>query len=287
MHDIDTALLRTFAVLAETLSFSRTGERIGRSQSAVSGQIRRLEDLLGRRLLARDTRNVALTADGERLLAHARQVIAAADALLERFRTPEIAGTVRFGSPEDFATAWLPDILAAFARAHPAVRLTASCALTLPLMEDFAAGRLDLVVVKQDPGRRHPGARPLWREELVWVAAPGRAAAPADAGAPLPLVLAPAPCVYRLRATRALDAARLAWREAFVSPSFAGQAAAVRAGLGYAVMPRGKVPDGLAVLDGWPAPEAAEIALLAPARPAPAVAALAAFVAGHVARRRA
>jgi DNA-binding transcriptional LysR family regulator len=288
MHDVDTAVLRTFVCLAETRSFSRTGALIGRSQSAVSGQIRKLEQTFGRTLLARDTRNVRLTGDGERLLVHARAMVAQADAMLARFRTPELAGEVRFGSPEDFASAYLPDILGTFAAAHPAVELHVTCQLTLPLMDEFAAGAQDLIIVKQDPDRRHAGARPLWREQLVWVAAPAiePAFARAGAGRPLPLVLSPAPCVYRGRATGALDRAGAAWTGVFTSPSFAGQAAAVRAGLGYAVMPRAMVPDGLSVLDGWPDLAEAEIALLGQARPSPAAAALAEFITDRVARRQ-
>ena len=286
MHDVDTALLRTFVTLAETRSFSRTGARIGRSQSAVSGQVRKLEETFGCRLLARDTRNVALTAEGERLLGHARAMVAQADAMLARFRTPELAGEVRFGSPEDFASAFLPDILGLFAAAHPAVELHVTCQLTLPLIAEFEAGSQDLVIVKQDPSLPLAGARPLWRERLVWVAAPSLVAefGAAGQGRPLPLVLSPAPCVYRSRATDALDHAGVAWSGVFTSPSFAGQSAAVRAGLGYAVMPRGMVPAGLAVLEGWPELAAAEIALLQVARPSPAVQALAEFLVDRVGR---
>jgi DNA-binding transcriptional LysR family regulator len=287
MHDVDTSLLRTFVVLAETGSFSRTGGRIGRSQSAVSGQVRKLEDMFGRQLLDRDTRNVRLTAEGERLLVHARAMVAQADAMLARFRAPEIAGEVRFGSPEDFASAYLPDILGVFAVAHPAVELHVTCQLTLPLVEEFEAGGQDLIIVKQDPARRYAGARALWQERLVWVAAPGleRGFARAGAGRPLPLVLSPAPCVYRSRATGALDAAGMAWTGVFTSPSFAGCSAAVRAGLGYAVMPRAMVPPGLVVLDGWPLLAEAEIALLGAGRLSAAAQALAAFIEERVARR--
>ncbi|MEY4698336.1 MAG: hypothetical protein RIT14_2764 [Pseudomonadota bacterium] len=287
MHDVDTSLLRTFVVLAETASFSRTGGRIGRSQSAVSGQIRKLEEIFGTRLLARDTRNVRLTAEGERLLAPARAMVAQADAMLARFRTPDIAGELRFGSPEDFASAYLPDILGVFAAAHPAVELHVTCQLTLPLVEEFEAGRQDLIVVKQDPARRYAGARALWRERLVWVAAPALDAefARAGAGRPLPLVLSPAPCVYRSRATGALEGAGVAWTGVFTSPSFAGCSAAVRAGLGYAVMPRAMVPPGLSVLEGWPPLAEAEIALLGAARLSPAAQALASFIDERLARR--
>jgi DNA-binding transcriptional LysR family regulator len=292
MHDVDTASLRTFVAVAESGSFSGTGALIGRSQSAVSGQIRKLEQTFGRRLLDRDTRNVRLTQDGERLLVHARSMIAAADAMLARFRAGDLRGEVRFGSPEDFASAYLPDILAVFAAAHDAVQLHVSCKLTLPLIEEFRAGAQDLIIIKQDPTNREAGSRALWRETLVWVGPPAAEAALANLAArarPLPLVVAPAPCVYRSRATLALDRAHVAWTEVFTSPSHAGVCAAVKAGLGYAVMSQAMVPTGLQVLgavQGWPPLAPAEIALLAAPRPAPAVAALAEFITDRVMRRR-
>jgi DNA-binding transcriptional LysR family regulator len=290
MHDVDTSLLRTFVAVAETGSFSRSGALIGRSQSAVSGQIRRLEQTFGRLLLDRDTRNVRLTGDGERLLVHARKMIAAADAMLARFRSDDLAGEVRFGSPEDFASAYLPEVLGLFAAAHEAVQLHVTCKLTLPLIEEFEAGLQDLIVVKQDPARRHPGARPLWREPLVWVTGPDAEsdwAVLAARGRPLPLVTAPAPCVYRGRAAAALDAAHVGWTAVFTSPSHAGCSAAVRAGLGYTVMPRAMVPAGLVVpAAGWPALPDAEMALLSARRMTPAVAALADFIEDRVLRRR-
>jgi DNA-binding transcriptional LysR family regulator len=286
MHDVDTALLRTFVLLAQTGSFSRTGALIGRSQSAVSGQIHKLEQVFGRTLVQRDTRNVSLTGEGERLLVHARAMIAQADAMLERFRLPEVSGEVRFGSPEDFASAYLPDILGVFAAAHPAVELHVTCQLTLPLVEEFKARRQDLIIVKQDPTRRYSGSRALWTERLVWVASAaieGKFEL-ARMKRSLPLVLSPAPCVYRNRATNALDSSGAAWTGVFTSPSFAGQAAAVRAGLGYAVMPQAMVPQDLLVLQGWPELLEAEIALLGQARLPPAAAALAEFIVERVTR---
>jgi DNA-binding transcriptional LysR family regulator len=280
MHDIDTQLLRTFVSLAETRSFSRTAGRVGRSQSAVSGQLAKLETALGVRLLARDTRNVALTAEGERLLPDARAMVAQADAMLARFRAPDIAGLVRFGSPEDFASFYLPDILGVFAATHPAVELHVTCQLTLPLIAEFEAGEQDLIVIKQDPAQPHPGARTLWRERLVWATAPQFNAT----RRPVPLVLSPAPCVYRARALGALEAAGWDWLGVYTSPSFAGAIAAVQAGLGATVMPQAMVPPGLVVQDGWPTLAEAEIALLTPPRAPAAVQALAAFVAEKVRR---
>jgi DNA-binding transcriptional LysR family regulator len=287
VHDVDTSVLRTFLALAETGSFSRTGVLVGRSQSAVSEQIRKLEDMFGRVLLERTTRHVRLTAEGEKFLQHARAMVAQADAMLARFRAPDIEGEVRFGSPEDFASAYLPDILGVFAAAHPAVELHVTCQLTLPLVEDFEAGEQDLIIVKQDPERRYTSSRPLWRERLVWVAAASLTPSFTDAtrGRPLPLVLSPSPCVYRSRATRTLEGAGVTWSGVFTSPSFAGQAAAVRAGLGYAVMPRAMVPPELSVLPDWPELAEVEIALLGQARLSPAAAALAGFIEERVARR--
>jgi DNA-binding transcriptional LysR family regulator len=280
MYDVDTQILRTFVSLAETCSFSRTGARVGRSQSAISGQVAKLEAALGVRLFTRDTRNVSLTPEGERLLPDARSMVAQADAMLARFRSPEVAGLVRFGSPEDFASTYLPDILGVFAAAHPAVELHVTCQLTLPLIAEFEAGQHDLIVVKQDPGRPYPGARTLWRERLVWVTSP---AFRADRR-PLPLVVSPAPCVYRARATSALEVAGWDWLGIYTSPSFAGAVAAVRAGLGAMVMPAAMVPAGLQVQDDWPALAEAEIALLCPPRPSAAVQALTSFVVEKVRR---
>lgn len=284
MRDVDTALLRTFLTLAETMSFSRTGGVIGRSQSAVSAQIVRLEDMLGRRLLDRDTRNVRLSAEGERLLGPARAMLAQGEALLARFAGDEIEGLVRFGSPEDFTFAYLPDILGVFAAAHERVELHVTCSLTLPLIAEFAAGEQDIVIIKQDPARPHPGARALWREPLVWVGARGMVF---EGGWQVPLVLSPAPCVYRSRAIAALDGAGAGWTGVFTSPSFTGCTAAVRAGLGVAVMPRAMVPGGLVVQGAnWPALAEAEMAVLCAPHPSRAVAALMAFIMDQVPRRR-
>jgi len=299
MYDIDTALLRTFAVLAETRSFSRTAERVGRSQSAVSTQIQKLEDLLGRQLFDRDRRNVRLTEDGERLLGYAKQILRLSEAMIHRFREPEVGGEVRFGSPEDFATFYLPDILAGFAQAFPRVLLHVNCDLTLRLIDGFKRDEYDLIIIKQDPADLYPGSRPLFRERLVWVGGPdctpgmGFAEACATLGHrahPVPLVLSPAPCVYRQRAVSALDEAHLAWTIAYASPSLAGATAAVKAGLGFSVLPRGMVPKELTAFEGrdggggegWPPLGEAVICLLAADRLDPAAAALARFIGSHV-----
>jgi DNA-binding transcriptional LysR family regulator len=287
MHDVDTASLRTFILLAQTGSFSRTGTLIGRSQSAVSTQIQKLEQTLGRVLVKRNSRNVSLTAEGEQLLVHARVIVKQADEMLARFRLPEVGGEVRFGSPEDFAFTYLPEVLAAFASIHPSVELHVTCQLTAQLVEAFEAKKLDLIIINQAPEHRHTGSRSLWRERLVWVASSAvenRFERMNECS--LPLILNPVPCVYRATTVEALGSAGIPWKCVFTSPSFAGQAAAARAALGYAVMPLSMVPQDLRVLNGWPEIAEVETALLAQAHLSPAATTLAEFIVERTTRLR-
>lgn len=282
---LDMELLRTLVLVAETGSFTRAGERLRRTQSTVSLQVKRLEDAVGAALFVRGARRVHPTPEGEMLLPYARQILRLNDEALARLGDGELTGTVRLGTPEDFATTHLPEVLARFARAHPRVALEVGCDLTLNLLDRFGAGEFDLVLVKREP-QGPGGGVPVWREPLVWAARDaGVVAARAD-GEALPLVVSPHPCVYRKRAMQALDAVGRAWRVAYTSPSLAGAQAAVKAGLGVTVLPRDMVPPGLRVLDegdGLPALADTEIALLrAPAAVSPAAARLAGHIVGSL-----
>ena len=241
----DLDLLRTFVAVADNGGFSRAAERVGRTQSTISLQIKKLEDGLGRRVFERDPgRDLLLTPSGEILLTYARQILKMTDEARSRLMEPEIAGVVRLGTPEDFATAHLPDVLARFAQAHPLVGLEVYCDYTVHLLDGFAKGHYDLVLFKREP-QGPGGGIGVWREVLVWVASPRLVLAP---GEPLPLVLAPVPDIYRKRALAGLDALKRSWRVVFTSPSLAGLHAAVRAGLGVTVSPREMVPAGLVKL---------------------------------------
>jgi DNA-binding transcriptional LysR family regulator len=259
--NLDLDLVRAFVTVSEARSFTRAGERLGRSQSAVSLQMRRLEERLGGQLLSRDPRHVVLTAEGEAFLPQARRLLRVNDEIVADLRGDDLEGEVRLGAPEDFATVHLPDILGQFARAHPRVALSVTCDLTLNLLERLRDGALDVALVKREPLGPDLGVR-VWREPLVWAAAD---AAVLKAAEPAPLVVAPAPCVYRKRAVAALEAQGTSWRAAYTSPSLAGQHAALRAGLGLTVLPRDMIPPDLKVLgeaEGLPHLEDAEIALL-------------------------
>lgn len=243
---IDPELLRAFVAVVDTGSFSAAAKRLLRGQSAVSLQIKRLEEQLHTRLLNRTSRRVALTAEGEMVLGHARTLLRLNEQLLDRAREPELAGLVRLGAPEDFATTRLPRILAEFRESYPRVALEVVCELTLDLLDRFHAGELDMALLKREPTVDVDGS-PVWREKLVWACGSEREALLEEEA--LPLVCSPKPCVYRQRATNALDAVGRRWRVAYSCGSLAGNLAALRAGLGLAVLPRDMVPHDMLVVD--------------------------------------
>ena len=260
LANLDLDLVRTFATIAALGSFTRAASRLGRQQSTISLQVQRLEETLGLKLLTRTPRSVALTSDGESFLQSARRILDLNDEIIARAQEPDMRGVVRLGTPEDFATRHLPDVLSRFAQAYPAVSLEVTCDLTLNLLKRFRAGDFDLALVKRERSLEMSGVR-VWREPLVW------AAGDRDfwvGSAPLPLVVSPAPCVYRQRATDALDRAHRDWRVAYTCGSLAGSLAAVKAGLGVTVLPKGMVPSDLRVIDGNPLPKLrdTEVALL-------------------------
>ena len=260
LANLDLDLVRTFVTIASLRSFTLAASRLGRQQSTISLQVQRLEETLGVKLLARTPRSVALTSEGESFLRSARRILDLNDEIIARAQEPEMHGVVRVGTPEDFATWRLPDVLSRFAQAYPAVSLEVTCDLTLNLLERFHAGDFDIALIKRERALDVSGVR-VWREPLVWVT--GDRDFWVGSG-PLPLVVSPSPCVYRQRAIDALDRARREWRISYTCGSLAGSLAAVKAGLGITVLPKGMVPSELRAIDGKPLPNLkdTEIALL-------------------------
>lgn len=260
-RNLDLDLLRCFSTIAAEGSFTKAGDRLGRTQSTISLQVKRLEEQLGRTLFERTPRSLTITPDGERLLGPARELLRLNDITVANLTEPEFSGLVRLGVPEDFATAHLPQVLAAFAEAHPLIELEVTCDLTLNLLDRFRAGHFDLVMVKREPSDELAGVR-VWREALLWVARPSLPIRELD---PLPLVVSPDPCVYRKRACDALNAVGRRWRIAYTSTSLAGAQSAVKAGLGVTVLPQQMIPSGLVPAPreaGLPSLHDTEIALL-------------------------
>lgn len=282
----DFDLLRSFVAVVEQGGFTRAAGQLGRTQSAVSLQIKRLEDALGQQVFIRERREVHLTTEGEILLTYARRLLKTADEARVRLLEPDVAGVVRLGTPEDFATLHLPDVLSRFARAHPQVTLEVNCDFTANLLDGFGKGQYDLVLCKREPqpGEAVPtsgdGAS-VWREPLVWAGSDRLSLTP---DTEVPLVLAPNPDIYRRRAVSALEDAGRRWRIVYTSPSLAGIQAAVRAGLGATILPKEMVHPGLVMLgadDGLPDLADTEIVLL---RAPGTMAKVVDLLAGHIVR---
>lgn len=236
---LDSISLKSFIAIAETGSFSKAASLVGRTQSALSLQIQKLEKNLGCELFDRGGRKANLTDQGEIFLGYARRIILLQLEVYSRLKEPEVEGEIRLGTPEDFATHYLPDVLAAFRKQHPRVQLNVDCDLTLNLMGSFQQEKFDLILVKRDPQRVKGGTK-VWREPLVWAGTSSW-----QDQKPLPLVVSPKPCIYRARAIAALDRAKIPWRISYVSPSLAGTLAAVKAGLGITVLPQNMLPNGI------------------------------------------
>lgn len=257
--NLDIDLVRTFAAIADLRSFTRAASVLRRQQSTISLQIRRLETQIGERLLDRSPQGVALTAEGEAFLEYARKILDLNDEIISRVREPKMHGIVRLGAPEDFATRHLPNVLSRFAQTYPDVALEVTCDLTMNLIDQHKSGAFDLALIKRERSLEIAGLR-VWREPLVWVSG----GLDVKSATTLPLAVSPRPCVYRKRATEALDRARRPWRIAYTCGSLAGTLAAVKARLGVTVLPKDMVPPDLEVIDGKPLPDLkdTEIALM-------------------------
>ncbi|NBB51338.1 LysR family transcriptional regulator [Rhizobium sp. CRIBSB] len=257
MPNLDLDLLRTLVAVVETRSFTRAAQQRGLTQPAVSLQIRRLEDQLGVPLLDRGSRTVGLTTEGAGLLPQARRLLKLNDEIVAALGEGDPEGEVRFGAPEDIATMHLPRILGSFARSHPRIRLSVTCDYTANLLDQLSRGLLDLALIKREAGGADLGLK-VWSEPLVWVALDATLAEVT----PLPLIIAPAPDIYRKRAIGALQDENIGFRASFTSPSLAGQMAALRAGLGVGVLPAAMAPRDLAIIETLPALDDSEIALV-------------------------
>ncbi|XQW88663.1 LysR family transcriptional regulator [Aeromonas veronii] len=251
---LDPLLLRSFVAIIDTGSFTRAGERVHLTQSTISQQMRRLEQQIGCPLLDRSGRQVVATAEGEQLLGLARRILALLAQAEEQVSEGSIS--LSLGVPEDFAAGAITPVLAAFARDYPEVRLEVESGLSHHIWQRFAAGELDLALVKQVRGQGSPLAS--WREPLVWVDSRDW---PAKGRDPLPLVAFPSEGLYRRQMTEALDGLGRRWRIAYVSASLASLQGAVSAGIGVSLLPKRLMPADQLALTQWPKVASVELAL--------------------------
>lgn len=265
MATLDISLLRSFLAVARGGSISAAAQQVGRTQSAVSMQMRRLETVLGQPVLYRTGSGVELTAAGERLLSHAREILGAHDEALAHIAGHGLQGAISFGCPEDYLTAFFPDLLHSFATQYPEVEIEVVCAPTTELRPLLRRRRVDAALISL-PGDADTIIR---REGLVWV---GNAPHPAILDNPVvPLALSAPDTLDHRAACTAMDGVGRAYRIAFASNSLSGLLAITRSGQAISVITRSAAPRDLFVLDGL-VPPLPDIGIsLAYAAPQPSV----------------
>jgi DNA-binding transcriptional LysR family regulator len=255
---LDLDLLKAFVAVADQRSFTRAAAILNRTQSAVSMQIKRLEDRLGAELLSRSRVQVDLTAAGDELLAFARRMLVLNDEAVSRLREHKVEGHVRLGVMDDYGAMVVPPLLASFATGYPRIRVEMETGLT-QTMPGRLGEAFDLVIAMHPEGSFEGTL--LRRERAVWAAGPSHDTAKID---PLPVALYPHGCLFRKWAIEALDAARRPWRLAFVSHSSAAVESIAAQGLAVSVFKSGTFPSRLRALtdqDGMPPLPAADIRL--------------------------
>ncbi len=260
MHLLDTDQLRSLVAIADTGSFTRAAEAVFKTQSAVSMQMKRLEEQVGRSVFAREGRGARLTEDGERLLDFARRIIRLNTECMMSFSDAVLTGRVRLGVPDDYADRYLPEILARFTRSHPKVEVTVVCEPTPMLVERIQGGDLDLAIITMS---QHRDVGEIVRHErLLWVTSARHSV---HEEKPLPLALGRPNCAWRQAATERLEAAGRAFRILYASWNSSAVGAAVMSGLAVGVLPESAIRSGMRVLgpsDGFsPLPDV-KIAIL-------------------------
>jgi DNA-binding transcriptional LysR family regulator len=236
--NLDIDILRTLVIAQQLGGFNRAAQRVGRSQSAVSQQIRKLEEQVGKQLFRKEGRSLALTEAGDVVLSYARRILDLNDEALAVVRGIAVGGSVRFGLQTDFTETWLPKALARFKQAHPEIQVEVSADRRAVLIDRLDKGQLDLALLfgaaRRSDAQRLTALRMAWigshKQRFKW-----------QCGQPVPLALCSPPCFFRDAAIAALNQVGIPWRIAFTSLSVHGIWAAVDAGLGITL----RTPTGL------------------------------------------
>ncbi|MFG1211913.1 LysR substrate-binding domain-containing protein [Xanthobacter flavus] len=258
---LDPDQLKTFVAIAETGSFTKAAEVVHKTQSAVSMQMKRLEERVGRPVFVRDGRASRLTEDGERLLDYARRIVKLNMEAVSSFADAELSGRVCLGVPDDYADRYLPDIMARFSRTHPSVELTVICEPTAELVHYIASGTIDLAIITATEITSR-NAHVIRRERLLWVSSARHAA---HLETPVPLALGRPTCQWREIAVSRLAGAGRGHRILYTSPNCGAVVAAVLSGLAVSVLPESALRTGMRVLgaaEGYPPLPPCDIGLL-------------------------
>lgn len=244
VKNLSIECLRAFVTVVEVGGFTQAGELLGRSQPAISLQIKRLEEALARPLLMRSGQKLSLTEGGLRVFERARQLLLINDEMVSEFSGDAVTGKLHLGIPSEFASALLPKMVGSFSQNYPHVALEVTSDLSRNLLAKGRRESFDLVLALHE-GQVPGDAQVLVNDELVWVASNRHSTQLLQ---PLPLVLAPEGCMYRKRAQAALREAGIPSRNVFTIPDLNGLVSALEAGLGVTVLTRSTVPEGLRVI---------------------------------------
>ena len=249
--NLPTDVLRTFLAVIDLGSFTKAGQLLGRTQPAISLQIRKLEELVGMPLLDTSGRSIALTRDGETLARHARQLLVLNDEIVARLQKRGSEGSLRVGLPTDYAVSFFQKAIAHYSQQHPDVQLSIHCDISENLLSKFAADELDLAIAMYDDSPA-PGLIYTWAERPIWTAGTD---SDADRRSPLPIAAHPDGCHYRSRMIRCLDQIGRPWRITYSSPGISGLQQAVQSGMGITALTQRTLLRGMRVLtekDGFP-----------------------------------
>lgn len=243
MRNLPMDVLRSFITVADLGTLTRAGEVLGRSQPAISLQLKRLDEILESTLFERYGTRVVLTVDGQRFSAYARRILALNDEAVADLTQSGVTGKIRFGIPGEFAPTLLPKILGRFSQTYPGVKLEINCDLSKNLLTS-RVDTYDLILALDDPNSGL-SRKSVCEDDLVWV---GGAEESRSLSAPLSLVVAKEPCIYRSRILSTLDQAGIPWEIVYTSSDLTGIIAALREGLGVTAMTRQTVPQSLEIL---------------------------------------
>ena len=256
---LDLDQLRTFVAIAESGSFTRAADVVHKTQSAVSMQMRRLEERIGKPIFIRDGRMSKLSEDGERLLGYARRMVRLSDETIAAFDETELTGSVRLGTPDDYADRFLPEILARFARSNPRVEVSVFCEPSLTLMEMARTADIDLAIVTACGEME---TEVLRQEPLLWVSSSAHRIEEEEV---LPLALSKPPCIWRTAGLDSLAAIGRKYRVLYTSGNSTAISAAVLAGLAVTVVAESALRPGMRVLseaEGFPRLPSCEIGII-------------------------
>ena len=257
---IDIDQLRTFIAIAETGSFTKAADVVNKTQSAVSMQMKRLEERLHRPIFARDGRASKLTEDGSRLLDYARRIVKLNMETIAAFSDAELSGRVRLGVPDDYADRYLPEIMARFSRAYPGVELSVICEPSVDLLERIDANEIDLAIITNCETKR--ASETFRQERLLWVTSNRH---PTHMEERVPLALGRPACSWRRTAIERMETVGRQFRILYTSSSAGAVAAAVLSGLAVSVLPESGLRPGMRVLtaaEGFPELPACRIGLV-------------------------